>query len=146
MQSSYLLLALLGGITLAAQVGLNSSLRVALGSPVTAALVNFLVGLIGLVLYALLIRAPWPDRGAMANAPWWVWFGGLLGAFYVTVVALVGQRIGVTVLLALTVTGQLVASLVIDQYGLLGMPQQSVTIAKIAGAILLMAGTVMVVR
>lgn len=146
MQSSYLLLALLGGITLAAQVGINSSLRVALGSPVTAALANFLVGLIGLALYALLIRAPWPDREAMANAPWWVWFGGLLGAFYVTVVALVGQRIGVTVLLALTVTGQLVASLVIDQYGLLGMPQQSVTIAKIAGAILLMAGTVMVVR
>ncbi len=146
MQLSFLLLALLGGVSLAAQIGINSSLRVALGSPVLAALVNFLVGTCGLALFALLVRTQLPGREAVAGAPWWAWTGGVLGAFYVTMAALVGQRIGVTALLALTVTGQLVASLVIDQYGLLGMAQQSITLGKIAGAILLMAGMLLVVR
>jgi transporter family-2 protein len=146
MQLSFLLLALLAGATLAAQIGINSSLRVALGSPVLAALVNFMVGLAGLMVFALLTRTSLPGREAVASAPWWAWVGGLLGAFYVTMAALVGQRLGVTALLALTVTGQLVASLVIDQYGLLGMAQQGITLGKIVGAILLMAGMLLVVR
>jgi transporter family-2 protein len=146
MQWSFLLLAFLGGIALAVQIGTNSSLRIALGTASLAALVSFLVGFAGLAVLALLMRLPLPSREAAASAPWWAWVGGLLGAFYVTTAALVGQRIGVTALLALTVTGQLLASLVIDQYGLLGMAQQGITLTKITGSLMLVVGVLLVVR
>jgi bacterial/archaeal transporter family-2 protein len=49
-------------------------------------------------------------------------------------------------LLALTVFGQLAASLVVDNYGWLGFPQQPFTITRLAGAALLLAGVVLIVR
>lgn len=142
----YPLLALLGGVALAVQVGMNNTLRVIVGSATLAALISFAVGLLGLLLVVLPTRSGIPGHEALAAAPWWAWAGGLLGAFYVTVAALIGQRIGMTALLALTVTGQLVASLVMDQYGVMGIAQQSISISRFAGALLLVAGVLLVVR
>lgn len=146
MQASVLMIGLLGGVAIATQVSFNAALRGPLGSYATAALVNFLVGTFALMIFAMVTRVPLPGRVAAAAAPWWAWLGGLLGAFYVTTASLVGQRIGVTALLALTVTGQLAASLVIDQYGLLGMAQQGFTLSKLTGSILLVAGMLLIVR
>ena len=56
---SYLphLIALLVGAGLAVQVGMNSTVRLAIGSPVIATIVNFGVGLIGLLLLGLVVAA-----------------------------------------------------------------------------------------
>ena len=76
----------------------------------------------------------------------WAWLGGLLGAFYVAVATVVGPRIGAAALLALTVLGQLMASLLVDQFGWLGFPLQPLSATRIAGAVLLLGGVGLIVR
>jgi transporter family-2 protein len=146
MQTGLYTLAFVSGLLLTVQVGLNAALRNAFGNPGTAALANFMVGTAGLFAYLLITRAQWPARAALAGAPAWAWFGGLLGAFYVASSVIVGPRLGAAALLALTVFGQLVASLVVDNYGWLGFPQQPLTLTRLVGAVLLLVGVVLTVR
>lgn len=141
-----LLLALTAGALITIQVGLNVALRTAFGSAGLAAVANFAVGLVALLAFVLALRTPWPSREAIAGAPSWAWLGGALGAFYVATVTIAGPRLGATVLIAVTVLGQLVAALVVDQNGWLGFPQQSITLARVAGCALLLAGVYLVSR
>ncbi len=146
MQIGLYALAFVAGLLLTVQVGLNAVLRNAFGSPGLAALANFLVGTVGLFAYVLITRAQWPSRTVLSGAPAWAWFGGLLGAFYVASSVVVGLRLGAAALLALTVFGQLAASLVVDNYGWLGFPQHPLTLARVAGAFLLLVGVILIVR
>ena len=146
MQPLLSVLALFAGISLTIQVGVNAALRKALGNPMMAAFVSFLVGLIGLALYLAVTKASVPPRTALASAPAWVWAGGLLGAFYVAATIILGPRLGAATLLALSVLGQLLASLLVDQYGWLGFPQHSITLARLLGAVLLFGGVLLIAR
>ena len=146
MQTGLYVLAFVAGLLLTVQVGLNAALRNAFGNPGTAALANFLVGTAGLFAYLFVTSAAWPSKATLTAAPAWAWLGGLLGAFYVASSVVVGPRLGAAALLALTVFGQLVASLVVDNYGWLGFPQHPLTLTRAAGVVLLLAGVILVVR
>ncbi len=61
----FLLLAIAAGVLLPVQAGVNAQLRTALGSPVAAALISFLVGTAGLAAAAVLLRVPLPLARAM---------------------------------------------------------------------------------
>jgi transporter family-2 protein len=140
------LLAFAAGLVLTIQVGANSTLRTALGNPAMATLTSFVVGLLGVVLFLVFTRADLPTRAALSAAPAWAWVGGLLGAFYVATTVIVGPRLGAAALLALTVLGQLLASLVVDHYGWLGFPQHSMSVVRLLGAALLFVGVLLIVR
>jgi transporter family-2 protein len=140
------LVTLVAGALLTVQVGLNSTLGRAVGNLRFAVLMNFLVGSVGLLVYFSASGGGLPTRGGLAAVPTWAWFGGFLGAFYVAVATLVGPRIGAAALLALTVLGQLIASLLVDQFGWLGFPLQPISPSKLAGAALLLGGVGLIVR
>jgi bacterial/archaeal transporter family-2 protein len=146
MQGIYYLLGLGVGIGLVVQVGMNSTLRAQLGSPIVAALISFLVGSAALAVYALVMRSPLPLRSQVAAVPGWAWFGGFLGAFYVASSVVVGPRLGAATLLALVVLGQLVTSLLVDHFGWLGFPHHPLTLVRVGGALLLFAGVVLITR
>jgi transporter family-2 protein len=135
------------GLLLTIQVGLNATLGRAVGNLRFAVFMNFLVGLTGLMIFfAAGGGGAWPSREGLAAVPMWAWFGGLLGAFYVTIATLAGPRIGAAALLALTVFGQLIASLLVDQFGWLGFPVQPISATKLVGAALLLGGVGLIVR
>lgn len=139
-----ILAAALGiGALLAGQVGVNASLGKHLGQPVLAALASFSIGTLALFIYALVARLPWPAPSSVTGFPWWVWLGGLMGAVYVTASVILAPRLGVAVFTALVVAGQLVAALVMDHYGWLGMEELPVTPGRLVGALLLAAGVVL---
>jgi bacterial/archaeal transporter family-2 protein len=140
------LIAFVAGLMLTVQVGLNATLGRAVDNVRFAVLANFTVGLAGILLYIVASRDAWPTREGLATVPMWAWFGGFLGAFYVAVATLVGPRIGAAALLALTVFGQLLASMLVDQFGWLGFPTQPISPTKIAGAVLLLGGVALIVR
>jgi transporter family-2 protein len=146
MQLMFYVVAFLAGLLLTVQVGLNSLLGRAVGDIRFAVLMNFVVGLTGILVYFAATRTGLPTRAGIAAVPAWAWFGGLLGAFYVAVATLVGPRIGAAALLALTVLGQLIASLLVDQYGWLGFASQPITLSKLAGVALLLGGVGLIVR
>jgi bacterial/archaeal transporter family-2 protein len=140
------LITFVAGLMLTVQVGLNATLGRAVGNVRFAVLANFIVGLAGILLYIVASRDAWPTREGWATVPMWAWAGGLLGAFYIAVATLIGPRIGAAALLALTVFGQLLASMLVDQFGWLGFPTQPISPTKIAGAVLLLGGVGLIVR
>jgi transporter family-2 protein len=138
-------MAALVGAGLTIQVGMNATVRFAIGSPVLAAIVNFVVGLAALLVVALASGARWAP-GSTATIPAWAWLGGLLGAAYVAATTVLGPRLGAAALLALTLAGQMLAALVVDHYGVIGFPQSPVTPARVLGAALLVAGVLLIMR
>jgi transporter family-2 protein len=141
-----LLLALAAGALLPVQAGINAQLRSVLGSPLAAALVSFLVGTAGLALVALVLRVPVPLRAAWAASAWWEWVGGLVGAAYVLTTIILAPKLGAATLIAAVVAGQMMASLALDQYGLVGFPVHPVSAVRLLGAGLVIAGVVLVQR
>jgi transporter family-2 protein len=139
------LLAILVGAGLTIQVGMNSTVRLTIGSPILATIVNFSVGLAGLALVALATGAR-VVPGSTSAVPAWAWFGGLLGASYVAATTVLGPRLGAAAMLALTLAGQMVAAMIVDHYGVIGFPQSPVTPARLAGAALLVAGVLLIMR
>lgn len=146
MQTWYVLLAVAAGAVLPAQVGVNSTLRHGIGSPIVAALISFAVGTACLLAYALATRAAWPAAQALAKVPAWAWSGGALGAFFVATTIIVAPKLGAANLVALTIAAQLIGSLLLDHYGLIGFAQHGMNTARVIGALLLIAGTVMIVK
>ena len=141
-----MVIALLIGGGLSVQVGLNSQVRQYLGDPGLAALGNFLVGTVAILIYLVLMRVNWPSAAALRGVPPVNWLGGLFGATYVAASAFLAPRLGSAPLLALLIGGQLLMSLVLDHYGWLGFAPHEMNGWRILGAALLIVGVVLIVR
>ena len=140
------ILGIVAGFGLAAQIGMNSQLRKLLHNANQAALISFLVGTVALIGFLLATRAELPSREALAQVPWWAWFGGLMGAFYVAISTVVASDLGATSLLGLALLGQLATALLIDHYGWLGLPVHPITLTRLAGVAVLGAGVWLITR
>jgi bacterial/archaeal transporter family-2 protein len=132
-----------GGL-IATQAGINAELARALGSPVLAATVSFVVGTVALGACALWIYRQWPDKATVAGTPWWAWTGGLLGAVFVVITAALAKRLGAGTLISTAIAGQVLFALALDHFGLAGFTVRPVGFWRIVGASLLIAGTVLV--
>jgi transporter family-2 protein len=133
------LFVLLAGLGVAFQTGMNAQLRASFGSGLLSALVSFTVGLLGLIAMVLLCRVSWPSGVALTAIPLWAWFGGLLGAFFIAVAAFCARDLGAGFFVILVTLGQIVGSVLIDHYGLVGMPVRPISFAKISACVLLVA-------
>jgi transporter family-2 protein len=138
-----LLVAVLIGALLPLQGLVNARLGVHVGGPVAAAFVSFLVGTAMLGLYLLATRTPVTLQGG-ARLPAWIWAGGALGAVNVACLTQLIPRIGAAGMVCLAVLGQVTASLLLDRFGVLQAPRP-VDALRIAGALLVVAGVVLVV-
>jgi bacterial/archaeal transporter family-2 protein len=132
-----------GGL-IALQAPINAGLGKATGD-VTAALVSFLVGSLALLLIVL-ISGKIGGVTHVGDVQWYYLLGGLLGAIYVANALVAVSSIGAGGVAAATVAGQLTASVVADRLGILGLEQVSISPQRILGVVLLLAGTVLIVR
>lgn len=140
----FALLAVVAGCCLATQVGVNGTFSRAVGSPVLAAAVSFAVGTVALFAWSLAARL---RLGAIADAtsqPWWVWTGGVLGAFYVATMIAVAPRLGAATTIGLVIAGQMTASIALDHVGGLGFPIHAVSAPRLLGAALIVGGVALV--
>lgn len=141
----WIFLTLLAGAFLPIQAGLNARLGKAADSPVYAAMFSFLVGALGLILYILLTRQSISWAGVRA-APLSLWAGGLLGAFYVTVIVLAFPRLGPGLTFGLVVAGQMVISLMLEHFNILVANPSPINYMKVLGIALIIAGVVILRR
>jgi transporter family-2 protein len=81
---------------------------------------------------------------AALHEPVWLWTGGLLSLFIVLAITVSPPRIGVTATIGLVIAGNLVMAAVIDQFGLFGQDQISISLARVAGLALLAAGSALI--
>ena len=140
----YLLFALAAGAMLPIQFGINAQLATWVGSSVRAALVSFVVGALSLFVVALAVARDWPAADRLSGAPWWVWIGGALGAFYVLGSIVTAPRLGAVTLFAMILAGQALVSLAVDHFGWIGFEEHPVSALRLAGVALLAAGVALV--
>jgi transporter family-2 protein len=140
-----MLLVLLAGGLIALQAPTNAILAKAGGSPVLAALISFAVGTLAL-LVVWLVSGNRPGASAFARVPWYAWLGGFYGATFVAVAAYAAPRIGLGSLITIGIAGQIVMALYLDHVGALGLPRDPLSLGRIAGALLVIAGVVLVRR
>lgn len=140
----FVLLAIVSGAVLPVQAGLNAKMGRAVGDPVYAALISFVIGSVGLLLYALLAKVDLTQISQSGSVHWSVWTAGILGAFYVAAVIILVPKIGAALTFGLVVTGQLGLSLLLDHYGLLGLPVHAINWQRIMGVLLIIGGVLLI--
>jgi transporter family-2 protein len=140
----YLLVCLVAGALMPLQAGVNAQLARWVGHPVTASLVSFAVGTLVLLAYTAALRPQLPGLGALAAAPWWVWAGGLLGSVFVTAAAAFAPRLGAATFISVTIAGQVLVSILLDHFGAVGFAARPVSPLRLIGALLLVAGVLLV--
>ena len=134
--------AVLAGTLGAIQTAVNGRLGQAMGSALAAALVSFLIGTAGLVIVNL-VSLPRIPRGGPA-IPWWQFSGGLLGAAFVLVNAFNAPVLGTSLAVSIVLLGQVAAGLVLDHRGWLGVRPRPITVWRLVGAALVLAGVALV--
>jgi transporter family-2 protein len=141
----YMVMALLAGMLLPVQAGMNAVLAKHT-SPFWALLLSFLVGLPAAMAAVALSQEPWPGTAALKSVPLWAWPSGALGAVYVSVLITGASHVGAGMLMALVVAGQMAAALALDHYGMAGFGRQPLDAWRVGGALLLAAGVWMMSR
>lgn len=139
-----ILIALVLGAVLPTQVAINTRLAVAVQSPLISAFISFLVGTIALLSYILIAGIPLSNASGVRNAPPIAWTGGVIGAFYVAMSIVLLPKLGVALTISLIIAGQMIMSLVIDHFGLFGVPVRELSLLRIAGVLLIVLGVVMI--
>lgn len=134
-----LLLAALAGIIMAVQGSLNAALSKTIGLLATALLVH-VTGTAVILLALLLPPGNHWRLNMIGQAPWYTLLGGALGVVIVLTVAFSIPRAGVANATTVIIVGQLITAMLIDHFGLFGLPQISFTWFKGLGLLLLAGG------
>jgi bacterial/archaeal transporter family-2 protein len=140
MKILFYLLPVFAGIAITIQSGVNSQLRTAIQHPLMAAFISFVVGTIALAVLLIFSKDTIPGLSQYADVNWYKYTGGLLGAFVVTVTLVSVSQIGAGNMFVLIVAGQLITAVLMDHFGVLGLKQDPVSIQKLLGICLLVAG------
>jgi transporter family-2 protein len=144
MDTLFIPLSLAAGVLLAVQAGANAQLAKAAGSPFVATTLQLGVAAL-LLLGAALITGSVAALSLLPNAPWWHVVGGTASAFYVVSAILLFPRIGAVVTVGLFIAGQVLASMALDVFGLLGIAPTGLSLAGATGAVLVLAGAALIV-
>jgi transporter family-2 protein len=139
-----ILLALVAGFCLPTQAGVNARLNLLTHSTVLTATISFAVGTIVLAAYAMFLKTPLPAVESLTRSPWWIWVGGIIGAFFVASTIILAPRLGAGAMVAGVVAGQMLASMVLDHFGLIGYPIHPISGLRILGVLMLMGGVVLI--
>jgi len=140
----YYFLALISGFALTLQVGINGELRSKIGSPILSSLISFAVGTIVLTMtffFTVLSDSSSPQNFInIKNTSWWMFTGGLLGAFYIFTTIFTSPKIGFANMFSLVICGQIILAVIFDHFGLLGNQIHTINSLRVLGIILLILG------
>lgn len=142
---SITILIVLVGAALAFQAPVNAALARSLGDPVWAAAMQFGIGFALLGSIAV-IRGSGPSLDQIKGIPWWALTGGALGAIWVLAAIWSVPRLGLVTMFAAMILGQLIAALLIDSGGLLGLQSRDISLSRVASVGLVAAGVVLSYR
>ena len=141
MNALYMIVAALLGVVLTTQVATNKQLGEHLHNLYLPAAVNMVIGVFATIALTLALSKEYPSAQVIRSAPWYLWLaGGVLGAVYLTGNILLAPKIGAGTLIGLVVSGQIVFSVLVDNYGWFGFEQHDANWPRIAGCLLLIGG------
>lgn len=139
------ILAIIAGAMTAYQPLINARLVPHVGAPIWASFVSFAVGTVILFALGMLMSGKFMALET-DGLKWWMFIGGALGAFFVTVSIYIVPYLGVASMIALFIAGQLVAAALLDHFGVLSAEPNAITWQKLFGMVLLAIGAVITLR
>lgn len=132
--------ALVAGALVPLQAVSNAALGRSLGHPLWATLVSLFVSTLVVIPLIIALRVPMPSINQTAHMPLWAWFGGIAGAIYVTAALVLVSRLGATTFIVCVIAGQMLISLIIDHYGLMGLPTKTANVGRVIGVVMICLG------
>jgi transporter family-2 protein len=142
----FALLAVIAGASFVMQGTVNAALRASLDSAYWAAFFSYAGGTVVMAVVLAVARERWFTGAELHRTSWWAWTGGAWGAVYVVIIILLLRKLGAGPVLALFVLGQMIASILFDHAEVLGLPRRPIDASKIVGALLVVAGAILVRR
>ncbi|MBH3423768.1 DMT family transporter [Pseudomonas gessardii] len=139
-----LLLAVIAGAVVPFQSAINANLGRGLGHPLWATLASLLVSILVLLPVILALRLPLPSLGFISKAPLWMWTGGAFGVCFISLALVLLPKLGASGFIALAMTGQILASLLLDHFGLFGLVERQLTAPRLLGVLMLIAGVALI--
>ncbi|WP_186164610.1 DMT family transporter [Burkholderia gladioli] len=136
--------ALVAGALVPLQAGSNAALGRALGHPLWATVASLLVSLLCVLPALFVMHAHAPLLSRATQLPVWIWFGGIAGVIYITSALVLTPRLGATTFIVSVIAGQMLTSLLIDNYGLMGLPVKPANPGRVAGVLLIFTGMLLV--
>ncbi len=136
----FLVVALALGALVPLQAGANAALGRAMGHPLWATLVSLAVSAACVVPILIALRVSAPTVANLLALPKWIWLGGIAGAIYITTALLLAPRLGAASFMTAVIAGQILASIAIDYFGLVGFVPRSLSGPRLLGVTLVVAG------
>jgi transporter family-2 protein len=140
-----IVLTICAGALVATQANVNGRLGRGVGT-LQAATISFGVGLVVLVVLALVFGGGLGSIAKAGRLPGWTLTGGAMGAAIVAISLVSVRVLGTGGLTAATIAGQLTLAVVIDRFNLFGSGYHALDATRIAGVLLLVAGSWLILR
>lgn len=142
---------LAGGALRSVEAGCQNSLKLALHNVFLCGVISYAVALtgVGLIFAVVLALSPhrnWPSRADLKAMPRWAPFGGLTGGAAIFAMITVASSVGVSTFNALIIAGQMLLATAMDHYGVMGFPRRPLTVQRLAGCVLLIAGSYLMAK
>lgn len=132
------------GISFVVQQAVNAELRASLGSAAWAGFISYLGGTLCMLAFACVMGDRVPPAAAALRSQWWAWTGGLFGAIYIAISIFLVPRLGTATFAASLLAGQMLSSLTLDHFGLLGVHQHPLDLSRLIGVALLVGGVILI--
>jgi transporter family-2 protein len=145
MQTNALILilaAIITGAVVPFQAGTNAALGRTLGHPLWGTFVSLCISFVCIVPVMILAKVQTPTLVNIIQAPRWIWIGGMVGVVYITGALMLAPKLGAAGFIMAVIAGQMLASIIIDQWGLVGLPQKPVSWSRLTGLGLILLGLV----
>lgn len=123
---------------------MNGALRTSLVNPWIATLVSFGLIVALFVVVTAVFPRPLPTAEGLEKMPWWAPLGGIVGAVAVVTGLLFVDKVGAGPFAAMTVSANLVASVAIDHFGWLNVPEHALSPLRALGILVLVAGVALI--
>ena len=134
------------GIAMTFQTAINTQLREYLHSPLQAALLSFLVGTLLLAILVIVQAEQRPTLSSLAVIPWYLWLGGCLGVYAISLSIYTAPQLGFLTLSALIIFGQIMMSMLLDHFGWLGVEKTTLNWQRLLGGVVIFIGVLLTLQ
>lgn len=141
----WLLVGLFTGMMPPMQTAVNGALSAETGSFIYSAMISFSAGTAALLIISLIVsrKISIKFKMGLSKIKLWHFLGGPLGAVYVACNILLMPELGTTLTMMAAITGQILMGLLIDQFGMFGLPRQSIDSRRIVAVVIIFSGIIL---
>ena len=134
------------GVVLAVHLAMNGQVGVLLENPRVGNAIFWIVGAVAAILIGLTgLVGQGPSLQRLSTVPAYLYLAGAIGAVLVFAIAWLIPRIGAGPAMVTMLAGQVIAGLVISQYGWLGSPIRPMNAWNALGVLFLIGGAALTV-